>query len=444
MRRLYFIIGPNPIQQSFGRNVDRRRTLINHPHSGVFLRELQRALQYLYDPAELRKNQLVRLFGLEKRANPAFDLREILTSATKAQEPGPDIPLQSNAWRIYHVLTYLYLEQSTQAVVAANLGISTRELRRQLRDAEEILASYLWANYSLENQVDEVFASRESTKDASPTDEQLMQREHELEWLRESFPTEITKLSNVIASALKTIEPILKTANVQIDTLIPVDLPPITGQIALLRQALVNLLSAASLYQPGGEIKIDVEMVSRGLRVAVISTHISESNKDVGAQIRDHIDMSRELIHLFGGALEEETSTLDSSSFRFILVLPTADQVPVLIVEDNSDTLRLFQRYLMGTRYRFAGCRDPKQAITLALEVQPAIVVMDVMMPQMSDWELLGQFREHPNLQNIPIIVCTILPENKLAEILGAASFIRKPISREDFLKALDQQMAFR
>ena len=64
---------------------------------------------------------------------------------------------------------------------------------------------------------------------------------------------------------------------------------------------------------------------------------------------------------------------------------------------------------------------------------------MDVMQPGINDWELLGQLRVLPALQGVPIIVCTILPQEDLALALGAAAYLRKPINREVLLSTLDQ-----
>jgi CheY-like chemotaxis protein len=66
--------------------------------------------------------------------------------------------------------------------------------------------------------------------------------------------------------------------------------------------------------------------------------------------------------------------------------------------------------------------------------------VLDVMMPEQDGWTLLGQLREHPTTRGVPIIVCTILPQEQLALTLGAAEFIRKPVSRKTLLSALDRQ----
>jgi CheY-like chemotaxis protein len=64
---------------------------------------------------------------------------------------------------------------------------------------------------------------------------------------------------------------------------------------------------------------------------------------------------------------------------------------------------------------------------------------MDVMLPSINDWALLGQLRVHPALLGVPIIVCTILPQEDLALALGAAVYLRKPINREVLLSMLDQ-----
>jgi len=64
---------------------------------------------------------------------------------------------------------------------------------------------------------------------------------------------------------------------------------------------------------------------------------------------------------------------------------------------------------------------------------------LDVMLPGIDGWELLGQLREHPQTSCIPVVVCTILPQEPLALALGAAAFLRKPVSREALLSALDR-----
>jgi CheY-like chemotaxis protein len=111
----------------------------------------------------------------------------------------------------------------------------------------------------------------------------------------------------------------------------------------------------------------------------------------------------------------------------------------VLVVDDNADTLQLLQRYLSNSRYRFNGTSDPQQALQLAEELAPKAILLDVMLPDVDGWELLGRLNEYPETSDVPVVVCTILPQEQLALSLGAAAFIPKPVSRSELLATLDR-----
>jgi Amt family ammonium transporter len=136
-----------------------------------------------------------------------------------------------------------------------------------------------------------------------------------------------------------------------------------------------------------------------------------------------------------------ETLSPDGVALRDGLVvnmtLPLAEQTTVLVIDDNADVLQLFRRYLSGTRFRFLGTQDAEKGLHLAQECAPGVVVLDVMMPGRDGWAMLSHLREHPLTQNIPVVVCTILAQPELAHVLGAAHFIRKPVSRPEFLGVL-------
>ena len=160
--------------------------------------------------------------------------------------------------------------------------------------------------------------------------------------------------------------------------------------------------------------------------------------------------MARELIELCHGSLEctdnvrqrSDSRQAQCEGFTIRVALPNADQLTVLVIDDNADALQLVQRYLSGTGYRFVGVQEADEALVLAEELLPHIILLDVMMPGKDGWTLLGQLREHPKIQSIPIIVCTILPQEQLALTLGAAEFVRKPISRSELLSVLNRQIA--
>ena len=151
--------------------------------------------------------------------------------------------------------------------------------------------------------------------------------------------------------------------------------------------------------------------------------------------------MARQLVQLCPGSLNITTRPGHRAFFEARIELEAGEQVTVLVVDDNQDALQLCQRYLSGSRYRFVGAQGAQAGLEMAAEVEPQIIVLDVMMPEQDGWTLLGRLREHPRLDSVPIVVCTILPQEQLARTLGAADFIRKPVSRSQFLAALDRQV---
>jgi CheY-like chemotaxis protein len=113
-----------------------------------------------------------------------------------------------------------------------------------------------------------------------------------------------------------------------------------------------------------------------------------------------------------------------------------------LVIDDNADTQQLFRRYLTGSRYHLAGATDGQHGLALVQELAPQVILLDVMMPHEDGWTILARLREDPQSRHIPVIICTILPQEALARVLGAAHFLRKPVSRSQLLAALDQVTA--
>ena len=148
--------------------------------------------------------------------------------------------------------------------------------------------------------------------------------------------------------------------------------------------------------------------------------------------------MARRLVNVYGGKL-----TLSSSEAPFAawLILPALERLLVLAIENNEDALQLLKRYTSGTRYRLVGTRDPEEALSLVEKTSPGIIVLDVMMPEVDGWDLLGRLRQHPFTAQVPIVVCTIRAQAEVALSLGASDLLWKPVSQQTFLGALDRQI---
>jgi CheY-like chemotaxis protein len=148
--------------------------------------------------------------------------------------------------------------------------------------------------------------------------------------------------------------------------------------------------------------------------------------------------MARRLAEICDGKLVTVPTT---GGFDVTIILPALGQLPLLAIDDNAGTLHLLQRYTAGTRYRLTGVQDPGRAVAVAQRIHPCAIVLDVMMPDVDGWQILGRLRQHPELAHVPIVVCTILAQEELAFSLGASAFLHKPVTRQEFLTTLDRQI---
>ena len=121
------------------------------------------------------------------------------------------------------------------------------------------------------------------------------------------------------------------------------------------------------------------------------------------------------------------------------ITFPVAILKKVVVIDDNNDILQLLTRYAKNSRYHVLTCSQPNAALSLIEHEQPDLVVLDVMMSSLDGWQLYHQIRKSI-FGTRPVIFCTVLGQERLAKTLGADDYIRKPVSRENFLATLDRQ----
>ena len=118
------------------------------------------------------------------------------------------------------------------------------------------------------------------------------------------------------------------------------------------------------------------------------------------------------------------------------------DEKLILICEDEP-TLRELIRASLNGAYEFAEARDGFDALGLARELTPDAVVLDLMLPRKSGFEVLAELREDERLRSIPVLVMTAwsdMLDDALAA--GANAFISKPFDPDDLKIAVDELLA--
>jgi CheY-like chemotaxis protein len=105
----------------------------------------------------------------------------------------------------------------------------------------------------------------------------------------------------------------------------------------------------------------------------------------------------------------------------------------VLVVDDNQQNLELLQAYLEDVDCETVPARDGPEALEIISSNSPDLILLDVMMPKMSGFEVCRRIKNDPKLADIPIIMVTAL--NEFGDIergidSGTDDFISKPVNK--------------
>lgn len=114
----------------------------------------------------------------------------------------------------------------------------------------------------------------------------------------------------------------------------------------------------------------------------------------------------------------------------------------VLIVEDNDLNMKLFHDLLEAHGYNTIQTKDGMEALGLAREHLPDLILMDIQLPEVSGLEVTKWIKEDETLKSIPVIAVTAFAmkgdEEKIREG-GCEAYVAKPISVENFLNTVKE-----
>lgn len=112
----------------------------------------------------------------------------------------------------------------------------------------------------------------------------------------------------------------------------------------------------------------------------------------------------------------------------------------ILIVEDTLSEMELISHYLRESGYSVISAVSAREALKIAVEKRPDVIVTDIVMPGMSGFELCRNLKKNPVTERVPVIICT--SKNQEIDRLwgmkqGADAYITKPFTREQLVRAI-------
>ena len=105
----------------------------------------------------------------------------------------------------------------------------------------------------------------------------------------------------------------------------------------------------------------------------------------------------------------------------------------ILIVEDNPESLDIFQTRLAAHGYEILTASDGEEALAIAREKQPDLILLDIMMPKLNGVEVCRRLKEDPSLPFMPIVMVTALADPKDVVVgleAGADEYLAKPVDQ--------------
>jgi len=126
--------------------------------------------------------------------------------------------------------------------------------------------------------------------------------------------------------------------------------------------------------------------------------------------------------------------------------METAAPRPILVVDDNYDNAEIVRRVLEAGGYTALVAHDGTEALAMFDEARPALVLLDVMMPGRSGWEVCRVMRQHPaHGRHVRIIMLTALSawdDKQVALQTGADDYITKPLDLRDLMTRVERNLA--
>jgi signal transduction histidine kinase len=239
-----------------------------------------------------------------------------------------------------------------------------------------------------------------------------------------------------------------------------------------LRQVATNLLDNASKFTPeGGRITLEARREGNRAVLAVSDTgpgidpaflpHVFEPFRQADSSSRRQhgglglgLSIVNNIIELHGGQVQAANRQGGGACFTawFPIVLapapmplpPPVDlgRLRVLLVDDSADTVAVLSRLLESKGLHVRQALRVSQALQLARQETPDVIITDIGMPEQDGYDLLNLIHADPRLRNVPVIAATgyvgSSEQTRMAE-MGFAAALSKPFELDELVRALAQ-----
>jgi signal transduction histidine kinase/DNA-binding response OmpR family regulator len=296
-----------------------------------------------------------------------------------------------------------------------------------------------------------------------------------IEWKRQQIV-----IPELLETAVNATSILFSSKGVELKVAAEADLPDIQGDQDRLLQVLINLLSNAAKFTEHGRVLLKAEKDRDQLVLSVKDSGVGiapedfdkvfEKFRQVGDTLTDKpvgtglgLPICRQIVEHHQGRIWVESEPGEGSTFFVSLLmrtgparLPQVDlerllkqlQVPakgldgepldedrhILVIDDDPTIRNLLRQELEAHQYRVSEAADGLEGVCRGKELQPDLVLLDVMMPKMNGFDVAAILKNDPLTRDIPIIMLTIVEDAERGYRLGVDRYLRKPVEIEYLL----------
>lgn len=241
------------------------------------------------------------------------------------------------------------------------------------------------------------------------------------------------------------------------------------------RQCLLNLLSNASKFTERGIITLSAARVSRNgsdwLVFQIKDTGIGMNSEQMAKLFKAFtqaeettsrryggtglgLALTKRFCQMLGGDVFVSSEPGKGSIFTMDLPATVASRAApisvsqpihaprrssgcVLIIDDDPAVHHLLDEALRPEGYTLTFASSGKEGLRLAKQFRPAVITLDVLMPDMDGWVVLALIKSDPDLAAIPVIMLTVRADQDFGFAMGVADYLQKPIDRDRLLAVL-------
>ena len=295
---------------------------------------------------------------------------------------------------------------------------------------------------------------------------------------------ETFELSQILDDVMKTSSPLAQKNDNELVMEFKTDIDFVTADQTRVKQVVLNLISNACKFTEKGKITVGVNKIVQDggdlISIDVSDTGIGMSEEQMSRLFNSFVQadssttrkyggtglgltISKQLAILMGGDVVVNSELRKGTTFTATFLadfIGASDSVKnlnqqtgslienvvsienssgktVLIIDDDPTVSELMKRQLLKEGYKVVIAPNGKEGIRLARDLNPDVITLDILMPEMDGWSVLRTLKADPKVSNIPVIMASILDEKNKGFSLGAADFLSKPVQKEYLMKSI-------